>query len=308
MRPQDYELPQENWHRQDCPLCRAFREAEPLAQVSQEGRVLIKAIEGFVPLMLRQAELGRKGVGIYDRMNPVGAYEIVIDSPEHGLQPEDLGEGHMQMLLGLYRARIKELVKDPKVRYVLVFKNRGMLSGASFEHPHSELIATPIIPKLLKEELDGAKGYYAYKERCIFCDILNEELRMKERIIAQSEGFVAFSPYAPRVPFEFWVLPRRHNCAFEDCTDEELGELAMLMKGLLQKMRRALREPPYNYYIHTAPNRVPRRDHWHTLGDDFHWHIEVLPRLHRTSGFEWGSDFYMLSTSPEDGAKYIREA
>jgi UDPglucose--hexose-1-phosphate uridylyltransferase len=169
-------------------------------------------------------------------------------------------------------------------------------------------MATPIIPKLIKEELDGAKQYYAYKERCIFCDIMREESRVGDRVICETSDFFAFSPFAPKFPFESWILPKKHGCAFQDIAESEMEDLSLMLLAMLKKMRKVLGDSPYNYFIHTAPNRIPRRNHWHTLGDDFHWHIEIMPRLLMTSGFEWGSDFYVLTTSPEDAAKYLREA
>lgn len=253
------------------------------------------------------AELGRKGNGMYDRMNPAGRHELIIEASEHA--PASGGQPTLfRGLLDIYQKRMSELNCDPKIRYVFIYKNGGRAAGAMSEHPHSSLLATPVIPAVIKQELDGAKQYFAYKERCIFCDIINEEQKTGQRIIAETERFIAFCPYSPRLPFEFWIMPKRHSCAFEEATGQEIEELASLMPGLIEKMRRALGDPPYNYYIHTAPSRVPRRNHWHTLGDDFHWHIEVLPRLSREGALDLGSGFYVLTTSPEDAAKFLKEA
>ncbi|MBI4823332.1 MAG: HIT domain-containing protein [Nitrospirae bacterium] len=268
----------------------------------------VRVIPNPKPILHIEGDLERKGIGMYDKMNSIGANEIIIETPEHMTPAEDLGVEQTKRVLALYKRRISDLEKDPRIRYVFICKNSGRGAGAMFSHPHSEVVATPIIPKLIKEELDSAKSYYSYKERCIFCDIMAEELRMAERIISESRHFVAFCPYAPKSPFEFWIMPKRHRCAFQDITDEEMEDLGSLMTTLLRKMRLVLNEPAFHYVLHTAPNRIPRRDHWHTLGDDFHWHIEVTPRLVRASGFELGSDFYVLTTSPEDAAKYIKEA
>lgn len=260
------------------------------------------------PVLRIEGDLDRRGIGIYDRMNSIGANELILEGPEHEKRAEDYGVEQMLKVLTLYRMRLADLEKDPRMRYVLICKNSGRGSGALYSHPHSEITATPIIPKLLKDELDSAKQFYSYKERCIFCDIMNEELRLVERIIAVSSHFVAFCPYAPKFPFEFWIMPKRHYCAFQDIRDDELNDLSQLMTTMLKKLRAVLSEPPFHYVLHTAPNRIPRRDHWHTLGDDFHWHLEVAPRLVRFSGLEWGSEFYVLTTSPEDAAKYLKEA
>ncbi|MDP1758660.1 MAG: HIT domain-containing protein, partial [Thermodesulfovibrionales bacterium] len=150
--------------------------------------------------------------------------------------------------------------------------------------------------------------YYSYKERCIFCDIIREELRYGQRVIFETKKFIAFCPYAQISSFEFRIIPKRHSCAFQEIDSEEMEDLALMLSAMMKKLGTILKNPPYNYIIHTAPNMIPRRDHWHTLGEDYHWHIEVMPRLTRVSGFEWGSGFYVITTSPEDAAKYLREA
>jgi len=260
------------------------------------------------PILKIEGSLDRQGIGLYDRMNSIGANELIIESPEHEKRAEDYGAEQIKRILMLYQMRLSDLEKDPRMRYVFICKNSGRGSGALYSHPHSEITAMPIIPKLLKDELDSAKQYYAYKERCIFCDIINEELRVGQRIITVTSHFIAFCPYAPKMPFEFWIIPRRHHCAFQDIRTDEVEDLSVLLTDMLRKLRSLLEEPPFHYVLHTAPNRIPRRDHWHTLGDDYHWHIEFTPRLVRASGVEWGSEFYVLTTSPEDAAKYLKEA
>lgn len=314
--PGDYSMPADNSGEKTCLLC-SGREKETPAEVSTIRAAgsgpdtpgwSVRAIPSPMPSLSQKKELGRKGVGIYDKMNSVGANELIIETPEHETMPEDMGAGQVRNVLEVYRQRIHELEKDPRIRYVLICKNSGRWAGALYTHPHSVVVATPVIPQNIKVRLDGAKQYYAYKERCIFCDIMDEELRADSRVILKTEHFVAFCPFAPSSPFEFWIMPRTHRCAFEDASAEELDDLSAVMAALLKKMRKALGEPSYYYAILTAPNRVPRRDHWHTLGDDFHWYVEVVPRITNTSGVEWSSGFYMLGTSPEDAAKYMREA
>jgi UDPglucose--hexose-1-phosphate uridylyltransferase len=200
-----------------------------------------------------------------------------------------------------------DLEKDSRLRYTLIYKNYGTTAGALSAHPASCLVSTPVIPKRVKEELANAKQYFAYKERCIFCDIMREEMRTEKRIIIESRYFIAFCPYASKFAFETWLVPKRHNCAFQDVRADELEDLALILSSVLKKLRALFPYLSYNYFIHSAPNRVTRKDHWHTLGEDFHWHIEIMPRFLRTTGFEWGSGFYILPTSPEIAAKYLRE-
>jgi len=314
--PGEYPLTCEESNGQDpCVFCTS-REHETPHEITSIRRPStqknapgwwVRAIPSFHPLFQIEGELGRKGVGIYDMMNSIGANEILIESPEHNRRPEDLGIEQMTRVITLYRDRVADLHKDARLRYVLIYKDAGKDAGAIFSHPVSFLMATPVIPKTVKDELDNAKLYYSYKERCIFCDIMSEELRVGERIILETRNFVAFCPYAGQFPFESWIVPKRHSCAFHEITDDEIEDMGLILMSLLQKLRKVFKDPPFNYYIHTAPNMVPRKGHWHTLGEDFHWHLELIPRLVRTSGFEWGSGFYVLYTSPENAAKYLRE-
>jgi UDPglucose--hexose-1-phosphate uridylyltransferase len=308
--PSEYRFNEDNTSDTGCPLCPGGEgeTQKEIASIREEGKWLVRVIPHFKPIFQIEGDLGRRGVGMYDRMNNIGANEIVIETPEHNKTPEDMGTEQIMRVFSIYRDRLSDLERDARLRYVFVYKNHGKGAGAFFSHPHSLVVATPIIPKRIKEELDGAKHYYAYKERCIFCDMMREEMRMGERVIYETRDFIAFSPYAPKFVFEFWILPKRHGCAYQDITPSEIEDLSLMMTTMIKKLRKVLNNPPYNYVIHTAPNRIPRKDHWHTLGEDFHWHIEVMPRLIRMSGFEWGSGFYVLTTSPEEGAKYLREA
>lgn len=310
LHPSQYQTACENTPESECLMCPGREGQTPpeIIAVREDGRWLVRVIPNFRPVFQIEGDLGRRGVGMYDRMNNIGANEIVIESPEHDKSPEDMGVDQILKVLNVYRERLVDLERDARLRYVFIYKNHGRAAGAIYSHPHSQVIATPIIPKRIKEELDGAKQYYAYKERCIFCDMMREEMRMGERVIYETRDFIAFSPYAPKFPFEFWILPKRHSCAYQDIEGSEMEDLSLMMMTMIKKLRKVLNNPPYNLVIHTAPNRIPRKDHWHTLGEDFHWHIEVMPRLIRMSGFEWGSGFYILTTSPEEGAKYLREA
>lgn len=259
------------------------------------------------PVFKIEGDLGRRGVGMYDIMNSIGANEIIIESPLHDTQPEDMDAPQMSAVLETYKHRISELEKDPRFRYTLIYKDFGKIAGELYSHPHSQVIATPVIPKGIKEELDGAKAYYYYKERCVFCDIMNEELKTGKRVIVETGNFVAFIPFAPKHPFECWIMPRRHDCAFQDIDKAEIENLAVVLSSTIKKMRSLLKNPPYTYVLHTAPNRIPRKDHWHTLGEDFHWHIEIMPVITPKSGFELNSELYILDTLPEDAARYLRE-
>lgn len=314
--PDDYRAPAEEQTEGECALCEGKEGELPpeTASVRQEGTQpngpgwWARAIPAPGPVIHGEGSLGRRGIGMYDRMNSIGAHEILVETPEHGRRPEDAGAEQVRRVIELYRMRVDSMEQDAMKRYALICKNSGSGAGAAYSHPHSLLIATPVIPQHIKGELDGAKQYYAYKERCIFCDIMEEELRSGARTIAETGHFIAFCPYAPRSPFEFWIMPKAHRCAFQEAAPEELDDLSGMLTSLMKKLRSVLREPPYSLVIHTAPNRIPRRDHWHTLGDDFHWHMEVLPVVRLTSRGVSCPDLNVLTTSPEDAAKYMREA
>lgn len=314
--PEEYIVPEiEEEDGQNCVLCPGRENETPkeITAIRKPGTQpntpgwYVRALPSFNPVFQIEGDLGRRGVGIYDRMNSIGANEILVESPEHNVRPEDMGLEQMIKVVTLYRDRIADLEKDSRLRYILIYKNSGKYAGETFRHPVSYLMATPVIPKVVKDELDNAKLYFSYKERCVFCDIIREELNAGDRIIVETKSFICFCPYAGQFPFESWIILKRHSCAFHEITQEELEDLALILMTMLKKIRKIFKNAQFNYFIHTAPNMIPRRNHWHTLGEDFHWHIEIVPRLIRTSGFELGSGFYILPTSPENAAKFLRE-
>jgi UDPglucose--hexose-1-phosphate uridylyltransferase len=248
-----------------------------------------------------EGDLNRQGEGIYDKMRGVGAHEVIIETPHHDQTLAIMPEQRVEDVLWAYRDRILDLKKDPRLQYVLIFKNHGEAAGASLEHPHSQLIATPIVPKRVREEVDGARQYYDYKERCVYCNMIRQELTQKRRVISMNDHFVAIAPFASRFPFETWILPRAHEASFEAAREEEYATLAQILLETFQRIERVLSNPPYNLVIHNAPFREDDRLH-------YHWHLEITPRLIRVAGFEWGTGFYINPTPPEEAAQYLRDA
>lgn len=259
------------------------------------------------PALKIEGDLERQGVGMFDMMSGVGAHEVIVETPEHNTPLYALGDHQIEKILWAYRDRIMDLRRDTRLRYALIFKNHGLGAGASLSHSHSQLIATPIIPKRVKEELDGAKDYYQLKERCIFCDIARQELENQERLVAENKTFLAFAPFASRFPFETWVMPKNHSHCFTQLTKEEAIDLARILKSILSRMSKSLESPPFNYILHTCPSIREGESQWYTLASDFHWHIEIMPRLIGVAGFEWGSGFYINPTSPEEAARFLKE-
>jgi len=261
----------------------------------------LRVVPNKFPALRIEGELEPSGEGLYDRMNGVGAHEVVIETPQHDASLATLSTEQVADVLCAYRERMVDLKKDPRFEYILVFKNHGAAAGASLEHPHSQLIATPIIPIMVSEELNGAARYYEMKERCVWCDVVRQERRNPgRRIVAEAHGFVALTPFAPRFPFETWILPTRHRSAFEESAVDELRGLAELLGDFLRRMDRVLNGPPFNFMLHTAPLRDGALEH-------FHWHLEIIPKLTNVAGYEWGSGFFINPVPPEDAASALRE-
>jgi UDPglucose--hexose-1-phosphate uridylyltransferase len=259
-----------------------------------------RVVANKFPALRIEGELEPSGEGLYDRMNGVGAHEVVIETPDHQASLATLPVDAVADVLLACRERTLDLKKDPRFDYVLVFKNHGEAAGASLEHPHTQLIATPIIPINMEEELSGSAQYWQMKERCVWCDIVRQERRSRTRVIEEAQGFIAVSPFAPRFPFESWILPARHRSSFEDTGVDEIRGLAVMLSAFLRRMNRVLKDPPYNFMLHTAPLNQPALEH-------FHWHLEIIPKLTRVAGFEWGSGFFINAMPPEEAAAALRE-
>lgn len=270
----------------------------------------IRVIPNKFPALAVEGEIGRRGLGIFDLMNGIGAHEVIIETPEHDIHMADMPEDHLFEVLKIFRDRITDLHKDQRLRYVLIFKNHGSVAGASLAHPHSQLIATPITPRTISAELDSSHEHFLMKERCLFCDIINQELALKDRIVSATKDFIVIEPYASRFPFETWILPHNHAHDYTLASDSLLRSFASVLRDTLWRIKSALNDPPFNFVLHTSPNTVFRPgkpNYWQTLPYDWHWHLEIMPRLTKTAGFEWGTGFYINPTPPEEAAQYLRE-
>lgn len=268
---------------------------------------LVRVVPNKFPALGIDDPLTKKGVLIYDQMSGFGAHEVIIESTDHEKTIEDLSVEQISNVITVCQARIEDLHKDHRFRYALLFKNEGPQAGASLSHPHSQLIATPVTPKRVKEKLLGAENYFKHKERCVYCDIMAHEKEVGVRIVYENEYFLTFCPFASRFPFEMCILPKPHELNFHE-SRQHVKEMAQCLKATMEKLDKVLNHPQYNYVFHTAPNLIPRRGYWQTVHEDYHWHIEIIPRLTKVAGFEWGTGFYINPTSPEDAAKYLREA
>ena len=261
----------------------------------------VRVVPNKFPVLGIEGDLNRQGEGMYDKMSGIGANEVIIETPDHAATLGDLSDKQIEEVMWAYKERINDLKKDRRFRYILLFRNHGEGAGASLEHPHSQLIALPVVPKRVQEEVDGARQYYSFKERCIYCDIILEERRAGTRLVTETEQFAVIEPYAARFPFETWILPKRHSSHFEDTDAASLAELGRILRNTIRKIEKVLEQPAYNFMLHTAPMQEPPLAY-------YHWHMEIIPRLTKVAGFEWGSGFYINPTPPEESARFLREA
>lgn len=318
-RPSDLADKSKYNHVKVCPFCEGHENStppeiwayrDPKSEPNSPGW-RVRVVSNKYPALKIEAEGKRIGVGYYDMIEGAGAHEVIIETPSHDLSLPDLPPVHVKWVLLAYRERLRDLYKDPRFRYGLVFKNHGKRAGASLAHPHSQLIATPIVPRNVFMKLDAARKHFESKERCLICDLIQQEISTGTRIIAQNSGFVAIAPYASRFPFETFIAPVEHNHNYGDISDDDLETLAHFLKDILSRLKKVLDDPPYNFVLNTSPNTEARPklpDQWTTLKYDYHWHLDIIPRVVRIAGFEWGSGFYINPSVPEEAAKYLRDA
>lgn len=310
MKPEDFHVPAHHYDdATNCPFCfgneymtppeiQAFRHEKTLPNAPGWQ---VRVVPNKFPALQIEGNLDRRGKGVFDLSNGVGAHEVIIETPYHTKDIPDLELGEVVMILNMYSQRSKDLQKDKRFKYLMIFKNFGSAAGATLDHNHSQLIALPMIPKNVLEEITGAAEYYEFRERCIFCDMIRQEKEEEERILTENDHFVAFCPYVPRFPFEMWILPKTHQSHYCEISQQETNALALILQEVLKRMKVALNDPPYNFIIHTSP----------LDGEDrpgYHWHMEIMPRLSRIAGFEWGTGFYAVATPPEAAIRYLKEA
>ncbi len=317
-RPHDFEPPFEAGQTDEkyCPFEPGNEEMTPpeiYAHRPSGGKHTdwqVRVVPNKYPALAIEGELNREGMGLFDRMSGIGAHEVVIESPHHNRHLPDYDGEQMDRVIRAYQDRMKDLRKDQRFRYILVFKNHGKEAGSTLAHPHSQIIALSVTPKRVKEQLEGARDHYYRKKRCIFCDIINDELQREERIVYADNDFVVWSPYAARFPFEMWVFPRKHSHDFASISPENRKKFGLILQDIVAKLNEALQFPPYNYLINTSPNpniQSSRPGYFSTIEKDYHWHLEIIPRITRVAGFEWGTGFYINPTSPEEAARFLRE-
>lgn len=291
-----------------CPFCEGNEQNTPFeilayrdrATKSNEKGWRVRVVPNKFPALQIEGDLQKRGEGIYDMMNGIGAHEVIVECPFHEVSMANFSEDHVREILWVYRDRLVDLKKDQRLLYGMIFKNVGLAAGASLEHSHSQLIVTPIVPVNVWEEMNGSREFFEYRGRCIYCDMMYQELASEKRIVLDTPNFACFTPYASRFPFEMWIVPKQHNSHYENIQKNQLDDLGTVLKTVLMKLEIALDKPAYNYIIHTSPFDAQALPH-------YHWHIEIIPRMTRIAGFEWGTGFYINPVPPEHAAAYLRD-
>jgi UDPglucose--hexose-1-phosphate uridylyltransferase len=309
-RPSDFRLESVSIGPPDsCPFCEGHEEMTPRELFADRNGSApngpgwqLRVVPNQFPVLRVEGSLDRQGEGLFDKMNGIGAHEVIIETPHHEETLATMDERAVEQVLWAFRERVQDLKQDRRFRYIIIFKNHGTAAGASLDHSHSQLIALPIVPREVRDEINGSRSHFSAKERCVFCDIVRQETQESRRVIAENADMVALAPYAPRFPFETWILPKRHQSTFEDAPRHEYASLGRLLGDILRRMNRSLRTPPYNLLIHSAPLHEP------AAADFYHWHVEIIPTLTKVAGFEWATGFYLNPTSPEEAAQVLREA
>ncbi len=307
--PENFQKEEHHWKANACPFCYGNEDKtppeveairDPKTQPNTPGWQ-VRVVPNKFPALQIEGDIDRRGLGIYDMSGGIGAHEVIIQSPYHNKEIPDLLDEEVEGIIRTCCVRAEDLKRDKRFKYILLFKNYGPSAGASLAHPHIQLIALPMIPKNPAEEIEGALEYFEFRERCLFCDMLRQEMQDKIRVVAENKYFIAFCPFASRFTFEVWVLPKIHHSFYCAISPAEIADLAKMLKDVLLRLRLVLSDPAYNFIIHTSPI-----NHDGDLAH-YHWHIEIMPKLTRVAGFEWGTGFYIVSTPPELAAKYLRE-
>jgi UDPglucose--hexose-1-phosphate uridylyltransferase len=314
VRPADFHFKKFVRETTFCPFCETNEASTPAEVFAIRKRGSspngpgwsVRVVPNFAPRLRIEGALGRRAEGLHDLMNGVGAHEIIAETPRHDRSFHELEAHEISDVIRAYVARIVDLEGDKRMRYVLIFNNHGEVAGAhTISHSISQLMALSVTPRAVKTKLMIARDYFASKERCLYCDVLQQELKGGKRLIAENEDFLAFAPFASRFPFEMAVFPKSHSSAFSRISPGQVESLARILRDVLRRLNHTLGGPPYNLSLQDRPFLRPRAGYWDTIEDDFHWHMEILPQIVRATGFEWASGFFYNPIPPEIAARCL---
>ena len=245
--------------------------------------------------------------GLYEVIKDVGIHETVIETPDHVSNMADLPVGRIREIVQTYVARFSEIEQNTRLTHALIYKNYGLSQFA--HHACSHIMAMPVASLEISEKLSGAQQYFRDHKRCVYCDLVEREIQDKKRVVVETDDFLAVIPFAARFLFETWVIPKKHHADFAQGIRGHEEGLARIFKIVLQKIKNGLDDTAYNWVIQTAPfcRQDTARGKWRTIDVDYHWHVELIPRLTRMAGFEKGSGFYICAIPPEEMAEYLRD-
>lgn len=304
-KPNDFRLPPKerpprHAHRANCPFCVGNEEPNEAQRVlAADGSWLARAIPNKFPALVHHEDLGRVTHGTFRSMAAAGAHEVVIEHPRHDLTPATMEPTHLAMLLRLYRDRYVALRQDPAIESIIIFKNHGERAGTSLEHPHSQIVAAPVISSSVRLRLEEASRIHDEEGECLYCRVLRDELQAGDRILEANETFAAFVPYAALVPYQVWIFPRRHMSSYDAISDAETGDLGEVLSRVLRQLSAALGDPDFNFGIRSSPISESQ-------SHSYHWYLAIVPRVSHAAGFELGSGMFINSLCPEDAAESLR--
>jgi len=287
--------------RDTCPFCPGHESETPpeIAAIREGGGWRLRVVPNRYPVLRTEEQLRTHSEGVLEARTGVGAHEVIIESPEHVRSLGALDVAQVGRVLGMCRARLLDLKRDGRLVYGLVFKNVGPRAGASLEHTHSQLIATPVVPERVQAEIDRCARHHRERGRCLQCDLVVQERMTGTRVVLETANFVALAPFASRAPFETHLVPKAHQSHFEGIDEAAIPELGEALRTAVRKIEKALDDPPYNLIFQSAPLGSPPMD-------SYHWRIEIIPRVVGVAGFELGTGFFINTVPPEEAADYLR--
>ncbi len=284
-----------------CPFCPGNEHLSMLDidRIREESTWKVRAVPNKYPALSSAGERIRKIEGLNRSMTGVGVHEVIIEHPLHDKTMALLSVPDVAAIITMYRMRYEAIRKDPRVEAIIIFKNNGEAAGTSIVHPHSQIAATPIVPSQIRARMEEAIRFLDDNGECLFCRTIREELAVAARIIVDTTHFVAFHPYAALSPFHTWIFPKRHMASFDQISDDEIADLAHILKVFLSKLYYGLGNPDYNLSLRSIPTNDRNTEY-------FHWYVAIIPRVSRTAGFEMGSGMFINTVLPEESAAFLR--
>ncbi|MFA5139456.1 MAG: DUF4931 domain-containing protein [Elusimicrobiota bacterium] len=286
--------------RSACPFCPGHETMTGPASlaIGDEPRWRVRCIPNKTPVLVPNAPKVGEAHKLYRALPGEGIHEIIVDSPDHDAELGSMPESQARDLFSAYQKRFQEALNNPRIAFTMIFKNHGPASGTSIEHPHSQLVGSGVVPHGIRHRMDEAMKYYESTGSCVFCRMIEAEMKDKARVVEENDHFVAFVLYAALSPFHLWILPKRHMASFNETNENELASLARIVQRVIRRLKAGLGGISYNYVIQSTP-----LDRGTT--ECFHWYMSLVVRCSKVSGFELGSGFYTNPVLPEESAKFL---